>query len=235
MGHFEKEKESKAEVSFAQLSLWVKQKSQWVSCPSSRPSFSAALSLQPWALTMEVSFPLPPENRWVMWWRLFQHLLEFCFVLFSTSFWEVLHSLEVQQNCLIPDRQHHCLDPVRPIQLGESSDQQEPSLKSTTAELLSTEFKLLEMQIILSFFTETCNPDPTVIKIIQVGQLNPNLSQHNHSLGKKQSSFGFRMYSFEVFLTFILRTPQSKSKGTNLIQILNLNLNQLTLKKTKAE
>jgi len=48
----EKEKESKAEVSFAQLSLWVEQKSQWVSWPSSRPSFSTALSLQPWALTM---------------------------------------------------------------------------------------------------------------------------------------------------------------------------------------
>ncbi len=54
------------------------------------------------------------------------------------------HSLEVQQNCLIPDRQHHCLDPM---QLGESSDQQKPSLRSTTAELLSTEFMFLEMQL----------------------------------------------------------------------------------------
>ncbi|XDV27003.1 hypothetical protein PO909_030603 [Leuciscus waleckii] len=30
---------------------------------------------------------------------------------------------------VIPDRQHHCLDPLRLIQLGESLDQQKPSLR----------------------------------------------------------------------------------------------------------
>lgn len=105
IGHWKRRKRAKRRFP---LLNWAcgknKRVSEWAGPPLAHPSALLWVS-SPGHWQWEVSFPLPPEKRWVMWWQLFQHLLEFCFVLFSTSFWEALYSLEVQQNCLSHSRQ----------------------------------------------------------------------------------------------------------------------------------
>jgi len=105
---------------------------------------------------------------------------------------------------VIPDRQHHCLDPLRQTQLGESLDQQKPSLRWSTAELMSTECK--------SYSWETPNSD-------QIGKHNPRgATQSKLVWGQPEQKLRVSE-EWLLFLAFIQRTAQSKSNWINVIQI----------------